>query len=403
MNTSRETLRPGFVQSPCVDDEHYLDEQSLSCLEWKTADCTTAETEWGYSVEGQAHLIAACPLSCGHERCQLVTFSEDAVASGTTCGTQGCNVCAAAQSLLCVSLYDTAPQGQCEQLSVALCGPQSNAGALSNCIRAPRCTEITVADPIVVGEGCFAEGELGDTCILTCASGYTPSDVGVGVCELSSNQRVAAYIGQTIECRPETEEDGVTLSAAYCQRMAPEIIADHCCMGFTGDQFHSSSECNGISRFPQECSVDCADRWLPLWDQCAAHLGEMQSLTTLCETTAEDFLSLAPTSIVISGMCPQNSNANGEYVLDDRTIASRRAWSKQDTSLGEFHLFFADDESEAANRWCFADSLTEGQCFATYDGTDEVPPWHANEWLSSCDSGGQWRTTLDLVSRALLV
>jgi hypothetical protein len=166
--------------------------------------------------------------------------------------------------------------------------------------------ELQPGSGTTVASGCENDGMPGAPCVLGCQEGFVRV-VGLhleGQCTVQADG-TAAYIGQGIECRPETTASG-GFSAAYCLSEAPEVVSSCCQTRLTADD----SRCGGSKNLPSSCSSDCADRWLPLWQDCEANLGEFSPLTTLCEETAEHMLANAPSSLEISGLqC--NNFANG--------------------------------------------------------------------------------------------
>ena len=76
---SCDTCTPAVnTQDDCADDSIFADEQGYPCNDWADASlvCSAATSEHSYSSDGEAALLAACPVSC--ETCVS--------ADGSTCG-----------------------------------------------------------------------------------------------------------------------------------------------------------------------------------------------------------------------------------------------------------------------------------------------------------------------------
>ena len=174
------------------------------------------------------------------------------------------------------------------------------------------------------------------------ATGPPPSP---GVCTVSDDG-TAEYVGQTVSCEPLSLKDG-SLAPEYCMIEAPEVI-ERCC-----EEAHCPK---GGHHLPPTCSTDCAERWLPLWQDCEEHLEEFGGLTPLCEDTAENLLSVAPRSIELSGLqC--HEFANGVYSHDYLTVSGRPAFTLRN---GRYvtHLYFRD----SPDRWCLSDGISSTSC-----------------------------------------
>ena len=78
-------------------------------------------------------------------------------------------------------------------------------------------------------------------------------------------------------------------------------------------------EC-GSSRPPNSCSLGCAERWLPLLEDCEEYLAEYQPLSEACEETAGQFLGEAPSTVTVSGLVVHPA-ANGNYSIAPHTVA----------------------------------------------------------------------------------
>ena len=83
---------------------------------------------------------------------------------------------------------------------------------------------------------------------------------------------LAAYTGHGVTCDPERSPDG-TMSEAYCQLASTEAILDCCDL---------SNEPAGVcsrDNPPGDCQVQCAERWLPLVENCERFLGAFGALS----------------------------------------------------------------------------------------------------------------------------
>eukprot|EP00854_Cymbomonas_tetramitiformis_P000647 gene647-1079_t len=49
----------------CADDASFTDELGFACHSWAGYDCSLAASLYGYSVQGEALLLASCPVGCG--------------------------------------------------------------------------------------------------------------------------------------------------------------------------------------------------------------------------------------------------------------------------------------------------------------------------------------------------
>ena len=254
-------------------------------------------------------------------------------------------------------------------------------GAVALCTPAPTCAEFApdhAASPgAVVASGCHSEGNLDDSCTLTCQEGYDRvAKARRGTCTLSQDGASASYIGQSITCEPETLPDG-SFSPAYCEVEAPEVIAT-CCEG------KNDGPCD-IDNLPSTCSVPCAEVWLQLWENCRDNLAEFGALASMCEAVAEDFLTAAPSTITVSGFAC-HSYAEGLYVLDEQTVGAKHAWHV-DGGGREAHLFFRD----SPDRWCFGDNTRD--CFAQFETFEDLPQWQESVWSEEC-SGAEHDSSL---------
>eukprot|EP01047_Picozoa_sp_COSAG01_P047772 COSAG01_NODE_4595_length_4890_cov_3.789814_2_plen_1402_part_01 len=237
----------------------------------------------------------------------------------------------------------------------------------------PHCSELVPALPVVVQTGCHTGGAIGSACILTCEQGFQATDMHAGACVLALDGLSAEYMGQNVTCLPETLPDG-SFSSAYCVTEANQIVSRDCCHGL------SQTACAARPLHIDNCTVSCAEAFMPLWSQCQDHLANFNALSAVCQTTAETFLSGAPSSIVIGGFgC--HSYATGQYVLENISVSAKSSWTM--VSRGrEFHLFFR----ESPDRWCFASNV-RAQCFAELRSYESLPPWRASTWKEECTGG----------------
>ena len=70
----------------------------------------------------------------------------------------------------------------------------------------------------------------------------------------------------------------------------------------------------GTSRPPETCSISCAERWLPLLEDCEEHLTEFQALTEACNAKADEFVGKAPSTVTVGGLVV-HPDANGLYSI----------------------------------------------------------------------------------------
>ena len=75
---SCDTCTPAVnTQDDCADDSIFADEQGYPCNDWADASlvCSAATSEHSYSSDGEAALLAACPVSC--ETCVSADNTDD--------------------------------------------------------------------------------------------------------------------------------------------------------------------------------------------------------------------------------------------------------------------------------------------------------------------------------------
>eukprot|EP01051_Picozoa_sp_SAG22_P005321 SAG22_NODE_312_length_12614_cov_4.783540_9_plen_2027_part_00 len=238
----------------------------------------------------------------------------------------------------------------------------------------------------VVIEGCAAGGALGSLCRIGCLQGFEAAGEQEGSCSLGggADGALAAYIGQSVTCNPERAPDG-TMSAAYCELASTEAILDCCELlsspsgggGGGGGGLSSCSEANP----PQTCPLGCAERWLPLFENCEIHLSEFAGLSAACEAVAGEFLSRAPSALTVSGLeC--HPDANGVYQLQQDTIGGKAHWQRE-VDGQTFHVYAIN---EPHNGWVVGDSLDS--FFLIIESYEEPPPWGQHEWREVCHADG---------------
>eukprot|EP01052_Picozoa_sp_SAG31_P025790 SAG31_NODE_2285_length_6011_cov_5.276556_3_plen_300_part_00 len=160
----------------------------------------------------------------------------------------------------------------------------------------PRCPAPILdhsAHHTVVAEGCEADGSLGSICRITCMPGFEPTVETEGRCTIVPGMR-AAYVGQGANCEPERALGENTMSESYCQLEATEVILDCCDLLSSEGGLQPSSPSCSTEMPPDTCVLGCAERWLPLLEDCDAHLGDFSALTLACEDIANNFLAWHP-------------------------------------------------------------------------------------------------------------
>ena len=149
---------------------------------------------------------------------------------------------------------------------------------------------------------CAADGSIGDRCRLGCKVGYDESNVVEGRCEARWLEReevaVAEYVGQDVTCLPARNPDG-SMAKSYCRMERAEAILDCCDQEAQGQQQVPEQTGCSTTRPPQTCSLGCAERWLPLLEDCEPFLAEFQPLSEACEAKAGEFLGKAPSTVTV--------------------------------------------------------------------------------------------------------
>lgn len=240
----------------------------------------------------------------------------------------------------------------------------------------PLCAEPVLdhrTDHTVVLEGCAAGGALGSTCRIGCMAGFDASAETEGRCTLNTggSRLGAAYTGQNVTCRPERAADG-SMSEAYCRLASTEAILD-CCDAAPG----SERACSRASP-PRTCVLGCAERWLPLLEDCEPYLSEFSQLSEACEAIASEFLNTAPSSMQLAGaQC--HPDANGVYLLQPDTIGGKPHYALQ-TQGGQAFNFYAINEPHSG----FVVGSDMRSHVLVIEDYESTPPWGAHEWREVC-------------------
>jgi hypothetical protein len=253
----------------------------------------------------------------------------------------------------------------------------------------------------VVLAGCVDGGALDSVCRIGCTSGFEASAKVDGHCSLIGSGVEAEYIGQQVTCAPEVDLNG-QVTEAYCIMAAQEAVLD-CCEFVAVDSGApcQGSNCCSADVLPTECPVECAERWLPLKENCEQYLVDFQSLTSACDKTAEGFLGQAPSLLTVSG-CVCHPLANGAYTLQRNTIAAKPYW-KMTVGDQTFHLYsisvphdswvisFGSDEVEVKGVKEFLVShILEVESY------EQRPSWGEHVWKETCEGHRTQDTALTL-------
>lgn len=245
----------------------------------------------------------------------------------------------------------------------------------------------------VVESGCDEDGRVEAPCRLSCQEGYEASAVTEGVCTArwihEEEVAVAEYVGQSVTCSPEKNADG-TMAESYCQMEKVEVILDCCELqaagagdGSSESSADSSSSC-GTDQPPSTCSVECAERWNPLVEDCGAYLAEYQVLSESCEEQAAGFLGSAPSTVTVSGLT-EHGEGNGVYSIALTTIGGKPLWIKPPSSPGRqtYNLYAVNEPHDG---WVLGpDHTTYIAIIESYEG---LPPWQLHNWQEAIDSEG---------------
>eukprot|EP01052_Picozoa_sp_SAG31_P028133 SAG31_NODE_2689_length_5243_cov_3.364697_2_plen_736_part_00 len=240
----------------------------------------------------------------------------------------------------------------------------------------PLCAEPVLdhqSNHTVVLEGCAAGGTLGSSCRIGCMAGFEASAETEGRCTLTTggSHLGAAYTGQNVVCEPERLADG-SMSEAYCRLASTEAILD-CC-----DMVPSSRPACSRASPPQTCVLGCAERWLPLLEDCEQFLSEFSQLSEACETIASEFLNMAPSSMQLGGaQC--HPDANGIYLLQMDTIGGKPHYALQTEGGQAFH-FYAINEPHSG----FVVGSDTRSHILIIEDYESTPPWGEHEWREVC-------------------
>ena len=231
----------------------------------------------------------------------------------------------------------------------------------------------------VIVEGCAAGGSLGSVCRIGCMQGFEAAREEEGRCSLAGGGLLTEYVGQNVTCNPERNPDG-TMSEAYCQLASTEAILD-CCDAALGGQ--SCSRENP----PTACTIECAEDWLPLFEDCEPFLGAFGGLSEACESVAGEFLNRAPSSLTLAG-AECHPAANGVYVLQSDTIGGKAHWALTAADGQTFHFY-----SINVPHLGWAVGTDTHSNFLIIEDYEEPPPWgeHGHEWLEVCRGHTQER------------
>eukprot|EP01052_Picozoa_sp_SAG31_P009569 SAG31_NODE_505_length_14757_cov_20.172943_14_plen_422_part_00 len=294
----------------CNSQLSRLPEEQLQPLRGFNAACETYAGGIGVgdAVVLEANDLAPPPCEDSRENCGTVV-------QALSCETDLCPTCALAhQCDLSCNFCDSGSKGE-EDSPLLLCFDVT-------------CNAPSIQEPgKIISAGCDDAGALGTSCRLGCSTGYDESDVSDGSCVarwLSDEQiAVAEYSGQRITCLPARNADG-SLSESFCRMQLVEVILDCCDMVQSGNQ---ETAC-GTQSPPTACSLGCAERWLPLAEDCDNSLADFQQLTAACEDQALALVGEAPSTVSVSGMSV-HVDGNGLYSIASRTIGGHPYWTKE--------------------------------------------------------------------------
>eukprot|EP01052_Picozoa_sp_SAG31_P025046 SAG31_NODE_2171_length_6265_cov_3.765326_2_plen_362_part_00 len=212
------------------------------------------------------------------------------------------------------------------------------------------CFDVTCRAPslqdegVIISDGCESGGALGTSCRLGCSTGYDEGELSDGTCTAhwlaGEEMAVGMYTGQSATCTPARNPDG-TLSASFCSMQLNEILLDCCEMIEGGGD--SGTPC-GRESPPTACSLGCAERWLPLVEDCESHLADFQQLTAACEDEASALVGEAPSTVAVLGIS-FHVDANGLYSIAARTIGGKPIWVKAAGSPTEsdWYLYWVNE------------------------------------------------------------
>jgi hypothetical protein len=254
------------------------------------------------------------------------------------------------------------------------------------------CFDVTCKAPVwpqengvVVESGCQARGVVGSLCRLGCQEGYKLTEGVDGHCvaKLEGSAVVSQYQGQEVTCQPEQNADG-TMAESYCRLEEAESILN-CCELATS---RSPGVACSTDQPPADCSVGCAEVWLPLVENCEQYLANRQALTASCDATASTFLAEAPSSLTVSGLkC--HPGANGDYSVAEHTVGGKPRWVRQAENGLTYTIYAINAPHDG---WAIgADLKTEFALIESYEG---LPPWGEHAWREVCERESEQMITL---------
>ena len=268
------------------------------------------------------------------------------------------------------------------------------------------CRAPSVGRGVVFEEGCAADGTFGDTCRLGCAAGYDASGAVEGTCVARwlehEEVAIAEYVNQQVTCVPARNQDG-SMSEEYCRMEQEEAVLDCCQEELTEAQQLEQQERQdlfntpvgvptptqgnpgcGTSRPPETCSISCAERWLPLLEDCEEHLTEFQALTEACNAKADEFVGKAPSTVTVGGLVV-HPNANGLYSIAlHHTIGGKAHWIKEGSDGQAFHLYAINEPHDG-----YAIGENPHTNFVLVETYEDHPPWGEHGgWNEITDSHG---------------
>ena len=137
-----------------------------------------------------------------------------------------------------------------------------------------RALEVDHGAGVVVEQGCEADGVPDAVCRLGCSEGYEASASSDGHCvaRIDSTGTVTTdYEGQAVSCRPEQNPDG-SMAESYCRLEEQQAILN-CCELQAKD--NPGQPC-ATAQPPADCSVGCAELWLPIVEDCGQYMADRQ-------------------------------------------------------------------------------------------------------------------------------
>ena len=137
-----------------------------------------------------------------------------------------------------------------------------------------RALEVDHGAGVVVEQGCEADGVPDAVCRLGCSEGYEASASSDGHCvaRIDGTGTVTTdYEGQAVSCRPEQNPDG-SMAESYCRLEEQQAILN-CCELQAKD--NPGQPC-ATAHPPADCSVGCAELWLPIVEDCGQYMADRQ-------------------------------------------------------------------------------------------------------------------------------